>query len=1101
MKTLVKTLLWMLVLLATAAYVGHRYFVRMWNSRDALFKQQVLAGLQKWLPDADLELEAVRYDFGHEVLLTGLRVTPPHGHAAIVHLPETVIHIQREMLLERQLLDVQKVVLKSPRLEFVRGRDGRWNWQAFELPQSDDKGCLPEVVIEDGTIVLRVEQSPGVLAGVLVLEHVDVDLLPSGKRQYLITATSRCEHTGNIRLTGRWHIDQHTGQIDGEFTQIHAGQELVGIAASFVPEVRTTLAEWETKFREFLNRPAALGSTSPFSMPTDQATAESGEPISVGAADSILGLKAEFNLTLRVARPDANSSPMFRVSMNIADGEVTNPVLPFPLGRLNGELYADNDQIVIKNLTAQNGATKVTIDGKLEGRAEGFPGRLEVTVDNVACDQRLRSRLSAGFGRMYDQTNPIGDLDLHAFLVYDGQRWRPEGLLATAKDCSVIHDAFRYPVEQVNGTVRQEGRDLIVDMQGLASGRPISLTGTVVNPGPEATVMLTVRATDLPINKTFLEACHPQLRAAIEKLRLSGRLSGEVRLAKAPRQPFVPRIDVTIRDGAIAYEQFQYDVSGITGRLLAIGPHFEFQELVGQHGSVRITAAGSFQKLNPQTSELKLRIGAQGAALDESLYRAVPTSIRRLWAEFRPTGTIDVITDVEWITNRPAVITMPSLEWKRGSLTLKSLPYPLSDAQGSFTYGPDDRGQPRVLVKSLTARHGEMQLAASGWSVIEPDGEWRAHLDHFVVENLTPDREFLDAHDALPGLKQLFSNFDPQQPLKLEGVLDFRGANEPETPITAAWDIDTYFSGGAIRTGLDFKNLRGKVRSRGTWDGSEVNVRGDVELSSARILDYDLADVRGPFRVYKGTLMFGAGDTLRQRPVGTLTDRDRLTAKVFGGTLLMDGAVSLTDNPHYRVQMQLRDGSLEKFAAQHAPKQRDLRGVLNGWVSLEGQGSNADAVRGQGQLQISPAALLDMPVVLQMYRGLSLTPPENYAFNYALLDFRIQYSRFIFNNIRLDGSTLSFLGSGTVDFDSNVNLKMYSMLPRNQIPIPLLHELVGEATKGWVQIDVTGKLSQPKTNVKAASPLDDALRNLQRFVPQPVLPIGQGLPLRAPVRQ
>jgi hypothetical protein len=247
--------------------------------------------------------------------------------------------------------------------------------------------------------------------------------------------------------------------------------------------------------------------------------------------------------------------------------------------------------------------------------------------------------------------------------------------------------------------------------------------------------------------------------------------------------------------------------------------------------------------------------------------------------------------------------------------------------------------------------------------------------------------------------------------------------------------------------------------------------------------------------------MFGAGDTLRQRPIGTLTDRDRLTAKVFGGTLLMDGAVSLTDNPRYRVQMQLRDGSLEQFAALHAPKQRDLRGVINGWVSLDGQGSNADTVRGLGQLQISPAALLDMPVVLQMYRGLSLTPPEDYAFNYALLDFRIQYSRFIFNNIRLDGSTLSFLGSGTVDFDNNVNLKMYSMLPRNQIPIPLLHELVGEATKGWVQIDVTGKLSQPKTSVKAASPLDDALKNLQRFVPQPALPIGQGFPLRSSVRQ
>ena len=126
-------------------------------------------------------------------------------------------------------------------------------------------------------------------------------------------------------------------------------------------------------------------------------------------------------------------------------------------------------------------ATKLRIDGKLEGRDEGYPGRIELTVHNIACDERLRSRLSAGFGRIYDQHHPTGELNMHAFLLHEGGRWRPEGLLVSAKDCSVIHDAFPYPVEHANGSITQQGRDLIIDLRGMAGGRPISLEGTVTN--------------------------------------------------------------------------------------------------------------------------------------------------------------------------------------------------------------------------------------------------------------------------------------------------------------------------------------------------------------------------------------------------------------------------------------------------------------------------------------------------------------------------------------------------------------------------------------------------------------------------------------------
>ncbi len=1085
MKTLVKTLLWMIVLVVAGAYIGRRELLRAWNGRGAVLKQQVVATLQKLLPDAELGLDTVQYDFGHDVVLTDFSLVPPGGDTPIVQMPETVVQINRDTLIERQQLEVQKVVIKSPRLEIVRGHDGRWNWESLVPSPDQEKGSLPEILIEDGTVVVRVEQAPGIPPGVLTLEHVDIELLPSGKRQFQITATSHCEHAGGIKLQGRWQIDDHTGQLDGELTQITAGQELVGVVASFAPEVRTKLAEWETKFLAMLSTPSDAQRGGPFAMPAPATTA--------GAADSIMGLKAVFNVAFRVSRPEPNTTPTFRVATKIADGEITNPALPFALQQLRGDLYADNDRFVVKELTAHNGTTKLHVNGELAGREAGYPGKIEITIDNVVCDQRLRSRLSAGFGRMYDAHHPIGELNLHAFLVHEGGRWRPEGLLVTAKDCSVRHDAFSYPIEHVNGSITQQGRDLIIDMSGLAGGRPIRLEGGVNNPGPDATVLLNILTSDLPIDETFINACNPQIRLAIQKMRLTGLIDGTVRLTKAPKQPFIPIIDAVLRNGAMNYDAFPYPIEGITGRLTAFGPNFEFKEILGRRGDTRIAAKGDYSKVNQNVGELTLRIIAQSAPLDKALFDAMPAALKRVWKEFRPTGFVDVVTDVHWLSDRPADIRMSSIELTKGSLSLKTLPYRLDDLRASLSYGPGENGLPKVIIKSIEARNGETKMLASGYQSVESDGNWRAHFDKFTIENLTPNQELLDALSQLPGLRQLFASLDPQQSLRIDGVMDFKGASDPQVPITAAWDLDTYFSGGTIHTGLDFKNLRGKVWSKGEWNGVEAKIAGKVDFASARILDYDLSDIKGPFRVVKGTLLFGAGDSKQALP---------LIAQLFGGTLEIDGAATLAEPPEYEIVMRLRNARLERFAALHAPKQRDLRGLVNGSVKLKGKGSTSQGVVGSGQMQISRAALLDMPVMLKMYQGLSFTPPSDHAFNQATLNFKIDRARFNFTDIVLEGDTIGFRGKGTADFDNNVNLEFYSRLSRNQVPIPIVHDLVGEATKGWVRILVTGKLDNPRTKIETLQQLDGPLGIfLGGGFPQPIFSNRQGVIPRDQSRQ
>ena len=70
---------------------------------------------------------------------------------------------------------------------------------------------------------------------------------------------------------------------------------------------------------------------------------------------------------------------------------------------------------------------------------------------------------------------------------------------------------------------------------------------------------------------------------------------------------------------------------------------------------------------------------------------------------------------------------------------------------------------------------------------------------------------------------------------------------------------------------------------------------------------------------------------------------------------------------------------------------------------MEGKGSTAKGVVGSGRTEITRAALLDMPVMLKMYQGLSFTPPDDYTFNKAELNFKIDDAKLFRKFRRLIG--------------------------------------------------------------------------------------------------
>jgi hypothetical protein len=246
-----------------------------------------------------------------------------------------------------------------------------------------------------------------------------------------------------------------------------------------------------------------------------------------------------------------------------------------------------------------------------------------------------------------------------------------------------------------------------------------------------------------------------------------------------------------------------------------------------------------------------------------------------------------------------------------------------------------------------------------------------------------------------------------------------------------------------------------------------------VDLDSAIWQGIQLTQIRGPILMDQSGVRFGAmtvSDGMKPR---------RLSAKVAGGKIEVDGMASSSGLGGFTVAASLVDADLERIACDSRGTPHRFKGRVFGSAEISGTRAGTHSLRGHGQLRLRDADVYELPLVVAMLKMLRVKAPDRSAFGSSFIQFRIAGPHAYLDEIELAGDAISLVGNGEVGFDGDVQMTFRSIMGDAEEQLPAMKRMLGGASGQFLLLHVDGSLDSPELSTEAFPTLAAAIQKLQ----------------------
>jgi hypothetical protein len=952
-------------------------------------------------------------------------------------------------------VEVQRLKLRAERLP-----SGQWNLTSLAPLPRCGSACAPRAVIHDASIeFVDATQDPPCA---WTLRNIELTVEPErGPQSIAVGGAANGKSSPQLAPNPEPPTLRVRGSVAGDhFEKLEFDGTLDAVSGAW--DLRGTIAglEFSPRLRAALPRELS----------------DSLAPLA-----SVRG-RTHFGFHARRQASPANRFRLlpvqFAIEGTISEGRIDDTRLPEPLTDVEAAIRFDNQGVRIDNLTAKCGATKLKLGAVRSGYDSASPLDLTVHAEQVPLDRLPVKAMPEQIQSVWQQFSPRGTVDVAGRLTFDGRRWQPN-LTIDCRELSIQYEAFPYRTTDGVGSLALKPDALSVRLRMIGGGQTIHCRAELQNPGPEFTGWIEVQSEGaVAIDDKLLAAMDPAAQRVVRAFHPRGAAKIQARFYRDAAEAELHRkVTINLAECSIRHDSFRYPIDRVGGLLLLEDDAWTFRNLSGKNDSATIVGEGSWCDDPQEGRLLRLQFAATDVPLAEELRQGLSPQMQRLWANLQPRGNLDHLTVGLSYGERSQQLSLDisAQKWppRQGSegRTISIEPgwfrYRLENLTGSFRY------QDGVLqMSNLHAVHGRTTLFGEAACRTLPDGTCRLDFTRLAADRLPVDQDLLAAIPA--GMSEALGGLSLQGPLNLIGSMGITVPREEGAAPELAWDLSLDLENGRLATAEPIEHIHGSTRLIGTSGAVGVACRGELLVDSAIVRGVQLTQIEGPFWTDGSRLIFGAAadvDAKGRRP-------RPLSADVFGGKLAAGGELSLADDRRFQLTTNLESADLAEIARQLAPHQQGLSGKVFAAAALSGTTAGRHTWRGGGQVRLRDADIYELPVMIALFKVLSLQRADRTAFTTSDIDFRVEGEDLAFARIDFSGDAISLKGKGRMNAQREIDLKFHPLMGREERIIPLVRPIVGETGRQFLLIEVTGPLDEPHVKRTMFPRLDEQLEQL-----------------------
>jgi len=342
---------------------------------------------------------------------------------------------------------------------------------------------------------------------------------------------------------------------------------------------------------------------------------------------------------------------------------------PYRLEHTQGTLTLNGNRAHV-DLVAYSGAQPVTLKGTFHDPGPRFTGQIEIRGDKIPFDEKLFAALliKPKAHETIRSLQPQGTFNFKTTLWREDPRIKEIHQVAevTVNRCSMNYEKFPYPLSNLEGMFllrdgQWEFRELVASN---GTGSVLCPQGTLKT-SPEGDVLsMVIHATNIPLGEDLREALRPNEQRLWDSMQPRGSVNFQVGLGYDSRTKktaidlrVYPREDATSIGTSIEPVSFPYRMQKLKGCIHYRDGHVELEQMKAVHGTTQMTTDGSCDFLPNGSWRLQLkrleveRFRLQGA--DQDLVAALPEALRHAICELRPTGTLKLKGNLDFVKQSP----------------------------------------------------------------------------------------------------------------------------------------------------------------------------------------------------------------------------------------------------------------------------------------------------------------------------------------------------------------------------------------------------------------------------------------------------------------